>query len=136
MGNRDDARERDVMGPAAEGRETWDREVDREWRALGDGRYAVWVGMPWGVEVPALVLVTSRRGWARRAEARDPRWTPYGIGPAVVAVRLLGGLRRPEADEADEAAAEVQARPASFDADGGAHDAACHGLEPAALPAA
>lgn len=69
------------------------RSGDREWVALGGGRYAVWLSMPWGVDVPALLVVSSLWGWRSRPESLDERWTAFAIGPAVLAIRLVGGLR-------------------------------------------
>jgi hypothetical protein len=66
------------------GPETW------TWRRIGAGRYAVMVRLPWGTVEPAEVLVATRSGWPRRPESRDPRWTSYMIGPAVLAIRLAG----------------------------------------------
>lgn len=75
-----------------------------ELRPVGPGRYATTLRLPWGQEVPAELLVASRRGWSRRPESRDPRWAVYEVGPAVVAIRLPGG---------PGAASDVAAGPAS-----------------------
>ncbi|GIW86143.1 MAG: hypothetical protein KatS3mg108_0467 [Isosphaeraceae bacterium] len=81
------------LGAGLNDRSGWSSDRGgRDRLAVGGGRYAVWVAMPWGVRVPGEMLVATRWGWSRRPEAHDPRWTAYGIGPAVVAVRLLGGL--------------------------------------------
>lgn len=77
-----------------------ERYDEQFWRPLGGGRYAVLVRMPWGELVPGQVLVTSREGWGRRPEASDASWSAYPIGPAVVAIRLLGGAASLRADEA------------------------------------
>jgi hypothetical protein len=69
-----------------------ERYNEQCWRPLGDGCYAVLVKMPWGELVPAQVLVASREGWFRRPESGDVRWSAYPVGPAVVAIRLLGGF--------------------------------------------
>lgn len=105
MAKRDDSRNRTATRLAGRNKISWERLAARDWHALGGGRYAVWVGMPWGVEVPALVQVTSLWGWPRRPEARDPLWTAYTIGPAIVAVRLISGLRGIESGEDTSAAA-------------------------------
>lgn len=63
----------------------------RAWRRVGRGRYVTTVRMPWGVDEAAEIIVGTRGGWLDRTEARDPRWTAYPIGPAMLAIRLLGG---------------------------------------------
>ena len=70
-------------------------ECDPELRPIGPGRYRGRLRLPWGREVAAEVLVGTRQGWSRRPEAADGRWTAYEVGPAVVAIRLLGGLEPP-----------------------------------------
>jgi hypothetical protein len=61
-----------------------------ELRPVRPGRFATRVRAPWGSMVPAEMLVASRAGWADRPEARDPRWVAFAVGPAVVALRLVG----------------------------------------------
>jgi hypothetical protein len=68
---------------------------EQHWRPLGGGCYAVLVQMPWGELVPAQVMVVTREGWNRRLESGDDRWNAYPVGPAVVAIRLLGGFSSP-----------------------------------------
>lgn len=63
-----------------------------EFRQVGPGRYACLLMAPWGQEIPAEVIVTTSRGWFDRPEAGDERWLAYPVGPAIVAVRLRGGL--------------------------------------------
>ncbi len=67
-------------------------ESHEELRPSGPGRYRFTVQTPWGQKVPAELLVGTKAGWDRRPEASDPRWTAYPVGPAVLAIRLLGGL--------------------------------------------
>ncbi len=62
---------------------------------LGPGRFRVWLVAPWGQGLPAEMLVTTAKGWPDREEARDPRWTAFPVGPAVVAFRLLGEVTAP-----------------------------------------
>ena len=69
-------------------------ESHEELRLDGPGRYRFTVHTPWGQKVPAEPLLARREGWDQRPEASDPRWTAYVVGPAVVAIRLLGGLPR------------------------------------------
>ena len=61
-----------------------------DFQAIGPGRFEMAVRMPWGEDVPAEVLVTTARGWKDRPESRDGSWTAFRVGPAMVAVRLLG----------------------------------------------
>lgn len=61
---------------------------DRDFRRVGPGRYAFTWQTPWGQDVPAEMIVTTARGWIERPEARNPRWSAYPVGPAVVAIRL------------------------------------------------
>jgi hypothetical protein len=70
---------------------------DNELRRVGPGRFVFrWV-TPWGQAVPAEMIVTTARGWSERAEARNPRWSAYPVGPAVVAIRLKRRARlRPD----------------------------------------
>jgi hypothetical protein len=76
---------------------------------IGPGRFLVTLRTPWGQEVPAEMLLTTARGWPERDEAQDPRWSALAVGPAVVALRLLGTpaprpparLRRPAAAAAE-----------------------------------
>lgn len=63
------------------------------WRLVGPNRYAVLVRMPWGTLEAAEVLVSTHVGWNLRRESRDPRWTAYLVGPAVLAIRFTGGLK-------------------------------------------
>lgn len=65
---------------------------DSEWRLVGPNRYEVRIELPWGVLELAEVLVSTHVGWPARREARDPRWVAYLVGPAVLAIRLKGGL--------------------------------------------
>ncbi|MBX6315685.1 MAG: hypothetical protein IRY99_22635 [Isosphaeraceae bacterium] len=66
-------------------------------RAIGPNRYATTVVTPWGQRVAAEVIITTRQGWGRWPEAEDARWAAYRVGPAVIAIRLLGEIptRRP-----------------------------------------
>lgn len=65
-----------------------------DFRQIGRNRFVFTWTTPWGQEVPAEVIVTTARGWAERPEARNPRWTVYPVGPAVVAIRLRRARRR------------------------------------------
>lgn len=72
--------------------ETGRMEGQEELRPSGAGVYRFTIQTPWGQQIPAEMLLATRSGWARRPEASDPRWTAYPVGPAVLAIRLLGGL--------------------------------------------
>ena len=63
-----------------------------EFRQVGPGRFECVLTMPWGQTVPAEAIVTTRRGWVNRPEAMDERWSADPAGPAVIAIRLRGGL--------------------------------------------
>jgi hypothetical protein len=39
------------------------------------------------------MVLCTRAGWPGRAEASDPRWAAFEVGPVVVGMRLLGDLR-------------------------------------------
>jgi hypothetical protein len=65
----------------------------KDFRQIGRNRYAFTWTAPWGQEVPAEMIVTTPRGWAERPEARNPRWSAYPVGPAVVAIRLKRSMR-------------------------------------------
>jgi hypothetical protein len=57
---------------------------------IGPGRFLVTLTTPWGQELPAELLLATAKGWPERDEAHDPRWAAFPLGPAVVALRLLG----------------------------------------------
>jgi hypothetical protein len=73
---------------------------DRDFQHVGRNRYAFTLRTPWGQDVPAEVIVTTARGWAERPESRNPRWSAYPVGPAIVAIRLKRAMRlRPGSPE-------------------------------------
>ena len=74
---------RDFMGAFA---------MNEELRPIGPGRYACRLAMPWGQEVPAELIVATRRGWRRRPESRDARWAAFAVGPVVLALFLKGTI--------------------------------------------
>jgi hypothetical protein len=57
---------------------------------IAPGRFSFRWRTPWGQDVPAEILVSTRRGWPHRDEASDPRWAAFEVGPAIVAIRLMG----------------------------------------------
>jgi hypothetical protein len=59
-----------------------------EWISIGAGRYLVMVAMPWGCTERAEVLVSTASAWRLRREASDPSWTPFLVGPVVLAIRF------------------------------------------------
>lgn len=73
-------------------------ELPDELRPVGPGRYGFVLRLPWGQEVPAELLVACRRGWGRRPEASDPQWSAFEVGPAMVAIRLVGPAPRTPGD--------------------------------------
>lgn len=70
-----------------------ERDFD-DLRPAGPGRYRFSIQTPWGQTLPAELLLSTRSGWPLRPEAADPCWTAYPVGPAILAIRLLGGLPR------------------------------------------
>lgn len=65
----------------------------KDFRPIGPGRFRILLGTPWGQALPAEMLLSTRAGWPRRAEAVDPRWAAFVVGPVVIGMRLLGELQ-------------------------------------------
>lgn len=61
-----------------------------ELRPIGPGRYAFTMTAPWGLEMPAELIIATVAGWPEREESRDPSWVLQHVGPVVLAIRLAG----------------------------------------------
>lgn len=60
----------------------------RDFHPIGPGRFRVSLRSPWGQRIPAEMVLSTRRGWPHRREAREAGWAAFPVGPLVIGLRL------------------------------------------------